>query len=78
MIAHYAIIFLLIPGIEPGQRTYKDRMLTDTSYELLWKREKNKEERVTYSLPPFPLCTNANFFIYTFHFSYVSASALRA
>ena len=26
---------MLILGVEPSQRTYKDRMLTDTSYELI-------------------------------------------
>ena len=26
---------MLILGVEPSQRTYKDRMLTDTLYELM-------------------------------------------
>ena len=33
---------MLILGVEPSQRTYKDRMLTDTLYEL--KSSNNKVE----------------------------------
>ena len=31
----FTSIKMLILGVEPSQRTYKDRMLTDTLYELV-------------------------------------------
>ena len=35
---------LLTPGVEPGHWTYKDHMLTDTSYERISMNNSRKSE----------------------------------